>query len=206
MAYWQNKKSFYYDKMPSQYDNMASYQDKVALYADKMPLYTKGNRTIRFAEPEDVPRIMELIECGRQKMRAAGNMEQWTDGNPKQEVIENDIARGDSYLMEEDGKPIATFAFVEGQDITYNQIYEGKWLDDLQPYHVIHRIASAPDVHGVLRDVLDYCFRRTNNIRIDTHRDNTPMRNALQKYNFGYCGIIYLLDGAERLAYQRINL
>ena len=190
----------------SRRDNMASYQDKVAPYADKMPLYTKGNRTIRLAELEDVPRIMKLIECGRQKMRTAGNMEQWTDGNPKQEVIENDIMRGDNYLMEEDGKPIATFAFVKGPDITYNQIYQGEWLDDLQPYHVIHRIASAPDVHGVLRDVLDYCFRRTNNIRIDTHRDNTPMRNALQKYDFGYCGIIYLLDGAERLAYQRINL
>ncbi|MBQ5456348.1 MAG: GNAT family N-acetyltransferase, partial [Prevotella sp.] len=54
-----------------------------------------------------------------------------------------------------------------------------------------------------MKAVFDYCFTRTTNIRIDTHRQNVIMRNVLQKYGFRYCGIIYLLDGAERLAYQR---
>ena len=41
-------------------------------------------RSFRKARIEDLPRILELIECGRQKMRAAGNNEQWTNGQPSQ--------------------------------------------------------------------------------------------------------------------------
>ena len=169
-------------------------------------------RTIRLASEDDLPRILELIEYGRQKMRAVGNMEQWTNGNPQPEVLLQDIQDGNSYIVENDGLVVATFAFVEGPDETYTHIYNGQWLDELKDgqfadgmgeYYVIHRLASAPDTHGILKSVLDYCFHRTTNIRVDTHRQNVIMRSALVKYGFRYCGIIYLLDGAERLAYQR---
>ena len=159
-------------------------------------------RSFRKARVEDLPRILELIECGRQKMRAAGNNEQWTNGQPSQEVIEEDIRLGESYVMTENGKVVVTFAFKPGPDVTYAKIYEGKWLDDVKPYYVVHRLASAPGVRGVLKDVLNFCFSHTDNIRIDTHRQNVVMRHALEKYGFRYCGIIYLLDGAERLAFQ----
>lgn len=160
-------------------------------------------RTIRLAMEDDLPLQMELIECGRQKMRAIGNMEQWTNGNPRQEVLEDDIIQCQSYLVEEGGEAVATFAFVEGPDDTYAHIYDGQWLDDVQPYYVIHRIASAPHVRGILNDILAYCFARSTNIRIDTHRQNMIMRTVLPRHGFQYCGIIYLHDGAERLAYQR---
>lgn len=164
-----------------------------------------GNRIVRLSTENDVPLIMLLLEYGRQKMRASGNMEQWTDGNPKQSLVENDIANGNSYIMEEDGEPVATFAFIEGPDVTYARIYEGEWKDVESPYFVIHRMASKHGVRGVFNDVLDFCFSRTDNIRLDTHRQNVIMRTALKKYGFEYCGIIYLLDGAERLAYQIMN-
>lgn len=109
---------------------------------------------------------------------------------------------GNSYLLEEDGKPIATFAFVPGPDSTYKNIYCGAWLDEA-PYYVVHRMARLPGKHHVFCDVLDYCFSRTDNIRIDTHRANTLMQHLILKYGFRYCGIIYLSDGSERLAYQR---
>jgi RimJ/RimL family protein N-acetyltransferase len=164
------------------------------------------HRTIKKSVVADIPVIMQLLECGRQKMRANGNLEQWTDGNPKQSLIEADINNGNSYILEEDGKTVATFAFIEGPDITYNNIYEGKWKENTLPYHVIHRMASLHGTHGVFKDILEYCFERCNNIRIDTHRQNSIMRNALSKYGFEYCGIIYLLDGAERLAYQQTRI
>ena len=163
---------------------------------------TELTRNFRRARVEDLPRILELIECGRQKMRAAGNNEQWTNGQPSQEVIEEDIRLGESYVMTENGKVVVTFAFKPGPDVTYAKIYEGKWLDDVKPYYVVHRLASAPGVRGVLKDVLNFCFSHTDNIRIDTHRQNVVMRHTLEKYGFRYCGIIYLLDGAERFAFQ----
>ena len=161
-------------------------------------------RTIRIATEQDLPRILELIEYGRQKMRQMGNIEQWTNGNPNAELFVEDIRQGNSYVVEEGGVAVATFAFVEGPDITYRNIYNGKWVDDERPYFVVHRMASMPGVHGIFNDVLDYCFKHTGNIRIDTHRQNQLMRHALEKYGFAYCGIIYLLDGAERQAYQMI--
>lgn len=159
-------------------------------------------RIIRKATSDDLPRIQELIDAGRKKMRAEGNTEQWTDTTPILERIVQDMTNGNSYLLEEEGRVVATFAFVKGPDITYKKIYEGAWLND-KPYYVIHRIASEPGVHGILKDVLAWSESFTDTLRIDTHRKNISMCSALAKYGFRYCGIIYLLDGAERLAFQR---
>ena len=87
---------------------------------------------------------------------------------------------------------------------TYAKIYEGKWIDDVQPYHVVHRIASYPDAHGIFSSIMDFCLSHDRNIRIDTHRDNKIMQHNILKHGFTYCGIIYLLSGDERLAYQKM--
>ena len=102
-------------------------------------------------------------------MRAVGNIEQWNNGNPTRDTLLQDIEDGNSYLVEDDGIAVATFAFVEGPDITYEHIYDGWWLDEMGEYYVIHRLASAPNTHGIMKAVFDYCFTRTTNIRIDTH-------------------------------------
>ncbi len=135
-------------------------------------------------------------------MRESGNLKQWTDGYPSADVFRQDIERGVSYVVEDAGRAVATFALVPGPDVTYARIYEGEWLND-EPYYVVHRIASRQGVRGVLRMVLDYGFQLTQNIRIDTHRDNVIMQHLMQKYGFSYCGIIYLLSGDERLAFQK---
>ena len=41
------------------------------------------------------------------------------------------------------------------------------------------------------------------NLRADTHRINLPMQGCLAKNCFHQCGIIYLADGGERLAYHK---
>ena len=117
--------------------------------------------------------------------------------------MKNDISKGNSYLLLDAGKPVACFAFVPGPDPTYARIDGGEWLSD-GPYHVIHRLAKLPGAWGVFNAVMDWCFAHDRNIRIDTHRDNAIMRHCIEKYGFSYCGIIYLENGDERLAYQRI--
>ena len=49
---------------------------------------------------------------------------------------------------------------------------------------------------------LDWCFERWPNVRVDTHRDNKVMQHILTKYGFQRCGIIYVKNGTERIAYQ----
>lgn len=160
------------------------------------------NRTIRKATSLDIHTVLRLIDSGRKIMTASRNRHQWDANHPSREQIENDIAHGDSYLLLEDDKPIATWAFVNGPDPTYTIIYNGKWLNR-KPYHVIHRVASLPHYHGVLKDLLDWCFSKDVNICIDTHRDNSIMQHCLIKYGFTYCGIIHLANEDERLAYQK---
>jgi len=151
-----------------------------------------------------VPALLEIAEEARQTMRDCGNLRQWTDGYPSAEVLEGDIDRGVSYVVEREGTVVATFALVPGPDVTYRMIYEGEWLND-DPYFVIHRIAARRGARGVLKEAMDFGFGMTENIRIDTHRDNCIMRHLLGKLGFAYCGIIFLLNGDERLAYQKVR-
>ncbi len=167
---------------------------------------TKGNDkgySVRRSTAADVDVLLALADEARATMRASGNMNQWVNGYPSREVFERDIALGVSFVVVDgDGLAVGAFAFVPSPEPTYAAIYEGCWLDDTAPYHVIHRIASRAGSHGVLAVIIDWCRRQDANLRIDTHRDNVIMRRLLPRLGFTYCGIIYLADGAERLAYQ----
>ena len=96
---------------------------------------------------------------------------------------------------------VAYFALLPSPEPTYDVI-DGAWLTD-EPYGVIHRMASYPDIHGIFSTIIDYAASRYTHLRIDTHRDNRIMRHLIEKHGFTYCGIIWLEDGAERLAYER---
>ncbi|MCR5646627.1 MAG: GNAT family N-acetyltransferase [Bacteroidales bacterium] len=159
--------------------------------------------TFRHSTMEDLPIILQLRDQAREIMRSYGNVNQWPEGYPLEEKFINDIKDECSFVMiDAAGSVVGTFAFIPGPDITYKVIYDGQWLND-EPYHVIHRIASTPDSHGILDALLDYCEAIAPNIRIDTHEDNIIMRKGLEKRGYQYCGIIHLLNGDERLAFQK---
>ena len=161
-------------------------------------------RTIRKAEAADTDAILEVMKAARGIMRASGNLHQWGDSYPSAEAIDADRERDGGFVIEDDGRIVGYFAFLPSPEPTYSYIEGGEWLDDSLPYHVIHRIASYPDARGIFRDMLAWCAEREANIRIDTHRDNRIMQHLLASHGFTYCGVIYLLSGDERLAYQRI--
>ena len=149
--------------------------------------------------------IMSVMAAAKQIMRQSGNMQQWGEGYPSEAVIRADMEKAGGYVIEDEGRVAGYFAFLPSPEPTYARIYEGEWLDDVRPYHVVHRIASYPEVHGVFSSIMDFCFRHDSNIRIDTHRANTIMQHNVTKHGFSYCGIIYLASGDERLAYQRLS-
>lgn len=161
--------------------------------------------TFVHATAAHLPVMQRLAAEARLIMRRSGNMHQWVDGYPQDEVLLDDIARGGSYLVLAGDEVVGTFAFLPGPDPTYAVIAGGRWLDVEQPYCVLHRIATTAASRGVLRAIVDFCFTRTQSLRIDTHRDNVIMRHLLAKLGFTRCGIIYLASGAERLAYQKLH-
>lgn len=163
------------------------------------------DRTIRKTKlPEDGEGIMDVFTAAKAIMRQSGNMLQWGEGYPSLEVVQSDIEKDGSYVIVEEGRIVAYFAYLPSPEPTYSKIYGGKWMDDIKPYHVIHRIASMHDVHGIFKNIMDFCFSLESNIRIDTHKDNHIMQHCIEKFGFSYCGIILLASGDERLAYQRM--
>lgn len=159
------------------------------------------SRIIREATIADMPALVPIFEAARQIMCQSGNAGQWVNGYPSQEVILADINRKGGFVVEDAGLLVAYFAFLPSPEPTYAQIYDGGWLND-EPYYVIHRLASLPDVHGVWNSVIEWALAHTHSIRVDTHRDNHIMQHCILRHGFVYCGIIRLASGSDRLAYQ----
>lgn len=163
-----------------------------------------NSNIIRSAKTTDLPVIMQLVVSAKTIMRKSGNQKQWNDGYPSEDIIMEDIKNGSCRIIMHGDTAVGSFVLKTGPDPTYSNIYDGQWLDD-NPYHVIHRITSREDAHGIFKDMLDYCFNISHNIRIDTHKDNAIMRHLLEKSGFKYCGIIHIANGDERMAYQKIT-
>ena len=104
--------------------------------------------------------------------------------------------------MSDEQQIIGVFYFKIENDSTYDKIYDGEWLDD-KPYGVVHRIASSGVRKRIADFCLQWCIEKCKNIRIDTHRDNSVMQNVLKRNGYQQCGIIYLVSGAERIAFQK---
>ena len=163
---------------------------------------------IRPATPADIPALRPVFEAAKGIMRADGNHDQWSaPGFPDDSLLLRDIARGGGFVIESvipsEAKEsiVAYFALLPSPEPTYDYI-DGAWLTD-EPYGVIHRMASYPEVHGIFSTIIDYATSRFAHLRIDTHRDNHIMQHLIEKHGFTYCGIIWLEDGTERLAYER---
>jgi len=151
---------------------------------------------------EDLNQVMEIYARARVFMAEHGNPNQWGKTNPPLEKVVNDIQTGRSYVCVQGEEIAAVFYYAQEADPTYDVIEDGTWPND-RPYGVVHRIASAGTVKGAGAFCLNWAFEQCQNMRIDTHRDNIVMQNLLKKLGFVYCGIIYIADGSERLAYQK---
>ena len=163
------------------------------------------SRMIREARQTDMADIMKVMDAAKGIMRQSGNMCQWGEGYPSEAVIFSDIEKHGGYVIKDVGRIVGYFAFLPSPEPTYSKIFDGEWLDDTLSYHVVHRIASYPNAHGIFSYIMDFCFSKDSNIRIDTHLDNHIMQHNIKKHGFTYCGIIYLANGDERLAYQKLN-
>jgi len=159
---------------------------------------------IKKAVSADLETVKKIYDDARLFMRANGNPTQWSGGYPSEELLLDDIKKEQLYICidPESQETVGVFCFFIGSDPTYVEIYEGKWIRAGRS-GVIHRIATTSHSKGVAKACFDYGYSIAKDIKIDTHRDNIPMQKCLLKNGFKYCGIIYLPNGDERLAYQK---
>ena len=158
---------------------------------------------------QDINNVMQIINEAKEYFRKS-KIDQWQNGYPNSDTIYADIKNNNSYVLESEHGIIATAMVSFEEDKTYKNIYEGAWLNN-GDYAVIHRIAVNEKYKGngiasdIIKEVENLCKEnKVNSIKIDTHKDNISMQKLLEKNGFKYCGIIYLEDGSERIAFEMI--
>lgn len=160
--------------------------------------------TIQPSDLRHIDAIMAIYDRARVFMTLSGNPSQWREGYPPRDLIVAEISAACHYSCFCDGELVGVFSFIMGEDPTYGYIKDGAWLNN-EPYGTIHRLASAGTLKGIAAACIEFCAGRCNNLRADTHRDNFVMQHILLHHGFVPCGIIYVKNGSERIAYQRVR-
>ena len=164
--------------------------------------FSSPGRQVRPATMADIPAMQAMYAHSKQIMRSNGNLLQWTGNYPDMAQIRQDMEQGASFIIEETGQPVGTFAFIVGEEPTYARIEAGSWPENTPLYGTLHRIACTPGTHCITTDSIRWGFSQISCIRIDTHADNRIMQHIVEKAGFQYCGIIHVADGTPRKAYQ----
>ncbi|MCL7754166.1 GNAT family N-acetyltransferase [Polaribacter sp. Z022] len=167
---------------------------------------------IRLSTFDDIPQI-EIIINDAKTYLASLNIDQWQNGYPNAEQVENDIKKGESYVVVNDeNKVIATSMFTLRKEPTYKEIFDGKWLvSEDEIYGVIHRMAIKKEFRklGLATFLFDEFHQQLKDkniqsLKIDTHEDNLGMQSLIKKLGYKYCGIIYTSYNAKRLAFEKV--
>lgn len=164
----------------------------------------------RSAKTEDILTIMAIIEDARCQIALTGS-DQWQDGYPNAQSIQEDIERGMGVVLATPTDDVVAYAAMcyEGEE-AYRHL-EGEWLTlNSKNYVVVHRLAVAQawQKEGVGGKILETIARNARNrgctsFRIDTHRKNQAMLHLLQKMGFIVCGKVYYGSG-ERIALEKL--
>lgn len=160
------------------------------------------------ATQDDLEAMMAILEQGKAFLRSQG-IDQWQRGYPDRATLADDIAKGDAYVLVEDGVVVATATVPFADEPYYAGITDGAWKTTGRPYAVIHRMAVSGGHKGrgiasaMLREIDRLCEDNgVFSIKVDTHPDNKIMQNTLRRHGFEYCGIVDF-EG-PKLAYEKM--
>ena len=163
----------------------------------------------RQANISDLDQIVEIIELSKKYLKET-KVDQWQDGYPAKEDLRRDIESGSSYVLTNKDEIVATTVISLDGESTYNSIFNGEWITN-EEYIVMHRVAVHEKYKGkgIFKELIKEAESLALNkgifsIKIDTHRDNISMQRAVVKNDFKRCGIIYLGDGSERIAFEKV--
>ena len=158
------------------------------------------------AARSDLPSVANVLASAREYLVRQG-LDQWQNFPPTAAETEQFRERGELYVMREGGEVAGTFVLVP-----YEPCYEtidGAWRHE-GAYFAIHRVAVSPAFRrrGVASAIFSEAARLAKGagaiaLRIDTHADNVPMRAALEKNAFVFCGTVVIATGERRVAYEK---
>ena len=167
---------------------------------------------IKLSTLENIPEIMTIIKDAKELL-ASLKIDQWQNGYPNAAQVEQDILKGESYVvLSDENQVIATSMFTTNKEPTYQIIEEGSWkVDESKTYGVMHLMAIKKEYRKqglatLLFDEFHQQLKSKNiqSLKIDTHEENLGMQALIKKIGYQYCGIIYTNYGAKRLAFEKV--
>jgi ribosomal protein S18 acetylase RimI-like enzyme len=142
----------------------------------------------RRASETDADEVAALFQAALRHLRAEG-IDQWDELYPDRAILEEDIAKGEMYLLIDEGKLASAVVLNEEQ---YEEYSTAGWIDRDGRTAVVHRLCVHPDLQGqgVGRETMRRCEELLaeagySSARLDAFSEN---RAALRLYEgLGYC-------------------
>jgi RimJ/RimL family protein N-acetyltransferase len=159
------------------------------------------------ATTTDIPEIWEILQKAILRRKADGS-NQWQDGYPNPEIIQQDIEKGIGYVLTENQTIIGYTAVLINDEPEYANL-QGEWITN-NDFVVFHRVAIAETHLGknLSKKIIDFIekFALNHNIysiKADTNHDNFAMMKIFEKSGFVFCGIVHF-RGSPRRAYEKV--
>jgi GNAT superfamily N-acetyltransferase len=151
--------------------------------------------------------IWEILKDAILRRKKDGS-NQWQDGYPNPESVQNDIEKGVGFVLTENETIIGYCAILINDEQEYAKIL-GKWLTNVD-FVVFHRVAIAETHLGKGMAKLLFTFieefakdNNINSIKADTNFDNGAMLSLFDKSGYVYCGEVHF-RGSPRKAYEKV--
>ena len=155
----------------------------------------------------DTSAVTAIYDGARKIMKESG-IPQWQEGVPGRESFITDVQNGVSYVLEDDGKVIATVQIIEHEPY-YDGITDGCWTEGNAL--VAHRVAVSNENRKkgvgslILQHAEEIAIQRGKKaVRLDTHELNYRMRGMLEKNGYKAVGTVRMPDGSPRVAYEKL--
>ena len=117
--------------------------------------------------------------------RKKDNSNQWQDGYPNRDIIQNDLDQGYGFVLTTNDQIIGYCALLINDEPEYLKI-NGKWLSN-NNFIVFHRLAIGKEFlnKGLAKKMVNFIeeFAISNqifSIKADTNHDNIPMLRLLK--------------------------
>ena len=161
----------------------------------------------RKARITEIPQIWDILQNAILRRKKDGS-EQWQDGYPNPEVIENDIKKEAGFVLTNENTIIGYVAVIINDEPAYTAI-QGKWLSN-EDFVVFHRVAIAEDYLGkglskvILNFIEDFALsKQIYSLKADTNFDNLAMLHLFEKLGYQYCGEVFF-RGSARKAFEKV--
>lgn len=165
------------------------------------------NFQFRPATIQEIPIIWTILQQAIARRKEDGS-NQWQDGYPNPEVIQNDINKKAGFALTEGELIVGYTAVLINDEPEYDKII-GNWITN-GDFVVFHRVAISENylakgfAKKILQCIEEFAIsKKIYSIKADTNFDNLAMIAIFEKLGYRYCGEVYF-RGSARKAYEKV--